>query len=245
MAGDVVNIKGCSPLKLRSGLTGKKPAICHYSYNLPLAIILKTQMRYLSFICLMILFLSSSGKANQNSEHVSNITFDINKSDPRINLDSLLEIETNSYLASLVNGELTLCGYKLFHPYVTDFEIFQENVEEYNLENEIKKVDVFVFESSYIKQYYNDHPRVKNRDVVCGKILSDKIKLNHGIKIGMSKVKILEEIFRPTPLFQSINRLIIYEDELGEAWTELIFNQDILERVNYDSDYDWIDKEIK
>ena len=30
-------IKVCSPLKLRSGLTGKKPAICHYSYNLPLA----------------------------------------------------------------------------------------------------------------------------------------------------------------------------------------------------------------
>ncbi len=36
MAVDVVNIKVCSPLKLRSGLTGKKPAICHYSYNLPL-----------------------------------------------------------------------------------------------------------------------------------------------------------------------------------------------------------------
>ena len=35
MAGDVVNIKVYSPLKLRSGLTGKKPAICHYSYNLP------------------------------------------------------------------------------------------------------------------------------------------------------------------------------------------------------------------
>jgi len=36
MAGKVINIKACSPLKLRSGLTGKKPAICHYSYNLPL-----------------------------------------------------------------------------------------------------------------------------------------------------------------------------------------------------------------
>ncbi len=36
MAGKVLNIKVCSPLKLRSGLTGKKPAICHYSYNLPL-----------------------------------------------------------------------------------------------------------------------------------------------------------------------------------------------------------------
>ena len=36
MAGNVVNIKVCIPLNLRSGLTGKKPAICHYSYNLPL-----------------------------------------------------------------------------------------------------------------------------------------------------------------------------------------------------------------
>ncbi len=37
MAGKVVNIKVCSPLKLRSGLTGNYHALCHYSYNLPLA----------------------------------------------------------------------------------------------------------------------------------------------------------------------------------------------------------------
>ena len=37
MAGDVGNIKVCSPFKLRSGLTGNYHAICHYSYNLPLA----------------------------------------------------------------------------------------------------------------------------------------------------------------------------------------------------------------
>ena len=36
MAGKVLNIKVCSPLKLRSGLTGNYHAICHYSYNLPL-----------------------------------------------------------------------------------------------------------------------------------------------------------------------------------------------------------------
>ena len=36
MAGDVVNIKVCNSLKLRSGLTGNYHAICHYSYNLPL-----------------------------------------------------------------------------------------------------------------------------------------------------------------------------------------------------------------
>ena len=36
MAGKVLNIKVCSPLKLRSGLTGNYHAICHYLYNLPL-----------------------------------------------------------------------------------------------------------------------------------------------------------------------------------------------------------------
>jgi len=46
MAGDVVNIKVCSPLKLRSGLTGNYHAICHYSYNLPLYARLKRQ-RYI------------------------------------------------------------------------------------------------------------------------------------------------------------------------------------------------------
>ena len=35
MAGKVVIFKVCSPVKLRSGLTGKHYAICHYSYNLP------------------------------------------------------------------------------------------------------------------------------------------------------------------------------------------------------------------
>lgn len=36
MAGEIVNIKLCSPFKLNSGLTGKYHAICHYSYHLPL-----------------------------------------------------------------------------------------------------------------------------------------------------------------------------------------------------------------
>ena len=34
MAGNVVNIKFCNPLKLRSGFAGNDHAICHYSYNL-------------------------------------------------------------------------------------------------------------------------------------------------------------------------------------------------------------------
>lgn len=37
MAGNVLNIKVCSLLKHYQCLTGNKPAICHCSYNLPLA----------------------------------------------------------------------------------------------------------------------------------------------------------------------------------------------------------------
>ena len=41
MAGNVANIKVCSPLKQHSGLTGNYHAVCHYSYNFPLPHILK------------------------------------------------------------------------------------------------------------------------------------------------------------------------------------------------------------
>jgi len=47
MAGKVLNIKDCSPLKLLSGLTEKKPEICHYSYNLPLATVRRENKLYL------------------------------------------------------------------------------------------------------------------------------------------------------------------------------------------------------
>ena len=47
MAGKVLNIKVCSPLKQRSGLTGKYHAICHYSYNLPLCVMMTVQKRCL------------------------------------------------------------------------------------------------------------------------------------------------------------------------------------------------------
>ena len=42
MAGNVVNFKIYNPLKRRSGLIGKSHAICHYSYNLPLAVSVKS-----------------------------------------------------------------------------------------------------------------------------------------------------------------------------------------------------------
>lgn len=51
MAGKVSNIEVCIPLKLHCGLTGKYHAICHYSYNLPLAVIFITLQNKKSVFC--------------------------------------------------------------------------------------------------------------------------------------------------------------------------------------------------
>lgn len=74
MAGDVVNIKVCSPLKLRSGLTGKKPVMCHYSYNLPVGHILTRIMRYILVILLIGIYSCSTTTKSTR--------FYISKSDP-------------------------------------------------------------------------------------------------------------------------------------------------------------------
>lgn len=80
MAGEVVNIKVCSPLKLRSGLIGKYHAICHYSYNLPLPNIMSKssnsriilefnlsthQMTHLSLIALALIVIASAVLRNE------------------------------------------------------------------------------------------------------------------------------------------------------------------------------------
>ena len=55
MAGKVLNIKGCSPLKLRNGLTGNYYAICHYSYNLPLGAIKNRPDIHITYLKLKIM----------------------------------------------------------------------------------------------------------------------------------------------------------------------------------------------
>jgi len=39
--------------------------------------------------------------------------------------------------------------------------------------------------------------------------------------------------------------LTIYEDERDESWITLILKNDKLTAVIFDSEYDWIDKELK
>jgi len=53
MAGNVVNIKVCSPLKLFSGLTGNHHTICHYSNNFQL---LAIKTRETNMYCFLFLY---------------------------------------------------------------------------------------------------------------------------------------------------------------------------------------------
>lgn len=50
MAGEVLNFKVCSPFKRHSGLTGKNPAICHYSYNLPMSLVFDKTIQ-IDYLC--------------------------------------------------------------------------------------------------------------------------------------------------------------------------------------------------
>ncbi len=103
MAGDVVNIKVCSPLKLRNSLTGNYHAICHYSYNLPLCVMLKRLMKpyamKIKIIILAIIFLFNKTGSCQSPDDIEGIFNNIRSwvvSIGTITTDSVLE--NNKYI---------------------------------------------------------------------------------------------------------------------------------------------------
>lgn len=169
---------------------------------------------------------------------------DIND-DSKLNIDSLLNKKNNDYLATFKNGELSMCCYEILKTDVLDLKMFKKTSEEYSEDYGIKKVDVYVYEDSYIKQFYNTHPQVNRLDLVSGKILSDKIELSNGIRIGMYKADLIGKIFKKSGFFDSVNILTIYENEIGDNWTSYIFKDNKLIEIKFDSSYDWIEKGLK
>jgi len=167
-------------------------------------------------------------------------------SDKRINLDSILNQKHNDYLASVDDSTLSLCCYEVLDIIKSiDLRKFKKTTEVYDLENQKKTVDVFYLGESFLKEYYNNHPEVMHKDLICGKIDNNDLITNSKIQIGMNKTDLLQMIFQPTEIFEKINRLDIYENELGESFTSYIFENNKLKEITFDSDYDWIDKELK
>jgi hypothetical protein len=143
MAGKVLNFMVCSPVKLRSGLTGKCHAICHYSYNLPLAARLKntTNMKKHLLILFGIVFLMACSNTHQKTKY--NLKQTDWKNDKLIGkVKTLIQYKAN--VSNLKNGktekpriefkkEYTKFGMISFQEYYNNFkELKQKTKNEYD-----------------------------------------------------------------------------------------------------------------
>ena len=160
-----------------------------------------------------------------------------------LNLDSILNIEKNTFMIDLKNGELSISGYEFIDMAGTiNYKMFATKTETYTSENKVQSVKVYSSDKSYIKTYFNKHPKINRFDIVSGKIYSNKLLTKTYIKIGMTKDSVLNTLFKPSILYSKVNQLTIYEDELAEAKTMLIFKDNKLAEIRFDSSYDWIKK---
>jgi hypothetical protein len=166
--------------------------------------------------------------------------------DDRIDLNKELEDKLNTHLITYSNGVLDLCCYQLLN--ITNkinFSKFSKTEEKYDSEGQIETVEVLKYGNSFLKRYYNDYPGVNRIDIVSGHIEDNELISGSTIKLGIDKSEFIETYFQPSELTKSIDTLIIYEDEMGEANTIYIFENQKLKEINFDSAYDWIDKGIK
>lgn len=224
-------------------------------------------MKHIAYILILTFFVSCFQKHTDNKTKILSETDSIKKtndlivdniendtiekieldtSDKKINLDLVLNQKHNHFLASLNDSVLSLCCYEILDVVkLIDYKKLNKTTEEYDLENQKKTVDVFYLGKSFLKKYYNDHPQVMHTDLVCGRIDNNSLIKNGSIQIGMTKNDLLKITFQPTETFSKINQLDIYENELGESYTSYRFLNDTLKEIVFDSDYDWIDKELK
>lgn len=161
----------------------------------------------------------------------------------KIDLDSALVDDLDEYLIEFEEGTLDICCYDLLDIRL-NYNFFQKSIEVYESEGKKEEVEVYQGGKSFFKTYYNAHPKVMENKLISGSLLDNKAFANPEIQIGMPKTQFLEIIFASSPVFEQVNQLDIYENELGEAYTSYIFEADSLSEIQFHSDYDWIKKEL-
>jgi len=165
------------------------------------------------------------------------------KKDNRINLDEILKDSYNTYLASFENGDLSLCSYQLFD--LTEkvkYSAFIKTTEKYNPFEKAETVIVYRKDSSFVKTYFNDYVTPNRTVILCGRILSNDLLRPSKVQIGMKKSDFLNLFFQTGKIYNQIESVSIYEDEMGEIFTSYIFSEDSLAEIKFDSDCDWVDK---
>ncbi len=215
-------------------------------------------MKYIFYISLIIIGFYSSRKADdkntnnilskrqisiENKEKISE-----NKSTQtitsKINIDEALKDKYNTYLAFLENANLSLCSYDLFD--ITEkinFSAFKKTTETYTTFGDKEIVNVYRNDSSFVKTHYNSSVSPNSLNIVCGHILSNELLKPSKVKIGMKKNDFWTLFFQQSEIINQIRSITIYQDETGEAFTTYKFKNDRLIEIEFDSDYDWINKE--
>ena len=166
--------------------------------------------------------------------------------DHRIDLDLILSIGNNDYEAIFDNGHLQLCCYSDFtdpHEALPHLK-YKKSFELYTNDNTIDTVWVYQSKHSYFKTYHNRHPEVNSVHLVAGVINANEDIDLEKVRIGMNKLVFLEQFFKPTALLNEIKKLTVIESELGEAQMTFKFENYQLKTIIFDSDYDWIDKQL-
>jgi hypothetical protein len=179
------------------------------------------------------------------------------------NRDSLLDLDkiinkgpVNSYhyFASLKNDVLEIVDMdiELENPFgnlgeknlLKEYPFLNVSNETYTIEKNRKgTVKKYSFNKSFIKTYYNDHPSVKNLDLVCGTITDTIFILYTGIRIGMTKKTFFKTFFKLTRYINDINKVIVYCDGQGDQWATYIFAGNKLKEISFNSCYTWIKKD--
>lgn len=61
----------------------------------------------------------------------------------------------------------------------------------------------------------------------------------------MPRSESLTRIFKPSEMLDRLDKLEIYESETREAWMIYVFGNDTLAKMEYDSRYDWIERNVR
>jgi hypothetical protein len=103
----------------------------------------------------------------------------------------------------------------------------------------------YLYDNSFLKTYFL--PEDNSEVLVSASISSERFILRNNIHIGMRKDNFLEKLFDKADIqslmkFDTIN---IGENEMGELEYYYIFNENRLNKIIVDTDFDWFDKELK
>ena len=211
-------------------------------------------MKHFSILLLIILNLSScktdkkqTESNKRNDSESQNEVESIIISDDRLDLDEILSSDENDYITSFTDGTLSMCCYDEIIDLSESLirSNFKKEIETYNSEDKIDTVFVYKSKKSFFKEYYNNHPKVDRMNLVYGEILDEKDLDDKRAEIGLSKIKFLQQFFKPTEILNELEQFSISEDELGEAETIFKFEDDKLKVIIFNSSYDWINKKLK